>query len=120
MRHDREALAEQFFSGNAASYDRIASFSTLGLDGWWKRKILNKIPKTSNRIIEQASGTGNLTCKIARRLPECRITGVELQEEYLNIARKKARKLSNVEFIHGRAEEVMLEVEFDWIASDYL
>jgi demethylmenaquinone methyltransferase / 2-methoxy-6-polyprenyl-1,4-benzoquinol methylase len=116
----REELAEQFFSGNAATYDQIARYSTLGLDGFWKRKILNKIPKTSNRLIEQASGTGILTCKIARRLPECRITGVELQEEYLNIARKKARKLTNVEFIHGRAEEVILEGEFDCIASAYL
>ena len=51
-----EEFADQFFSGNGATYDQIASFSTLGLDGWWKRKILNKIPKTSNRIIEQASG----------------------------------------------------------------
>jgi demethylmenaquinone methyltransferase / 2-methoxy-6-polyprenyl-1,4-benzoquinol methylase len=116
----REELAEQFFSGNAATYDQIAGYSTLGLDGFWKRKILNKIPKTSNRLIEQASGTGILTCKIARRLPKCRITGVELQEEYLNIARKKARKLTNVEFIHGRAEEVILEGEFDCIASAYL
>jgi demethylmenaquinone methyltransferase/2-methoxy-6-polyprenyl-1,4-benzoquinol methylase len=117
-----EEFAEQFFSGNGATYDQIASFSTLGLDGWWKRKILNKIPKTSNQIIEQASGTGILTCKIARLLPECRIIGVELHEEYVNIARKKARdlQLTNVEFIHGRAEEVILDGEFDCIASAYL
>jgi hypothetical protein len=51
----REELAEQFFSGNAATYDQIASFSTWWLDGWWKRKMLSKIPKTSNRILEQAS-----------------------------------------------------------------
>ena len=120
MAQHREELAEQFFSGNAATYDQIARFSTLGLDGFWKRKILNKIPKTSNRIIEQASGTGILTCKIARRLPKCRITGVELHKEYLNIARKKARNLTNVEFIHGRAEEVILEGEFDCMASAYL
>jgi demethylmenaquinone methyltransferase/2-methoxy-6-polyprenyl-1,4-benzoquinol methylase len=82
-------LAEQFFSGNAATYDQIASFSTLGLDGWWKRKILNKIPKTSNRIIEQASGTGILTCKIARLFPKCRIIGVELHEEYVSHCQKK-------------------------------
>jgi demethylmenaquinone methyltransferase / 2-methoxy-6-polyprenyl-1,4-benzoquinol methylase len=120
MAKHREELAEQFFSGNAATYDRIARFSTLGLDGFWKRKILKKIPKTSSRIIEQASGTGILTCKIARRFPKCRITGVELLEEYLNIAREKARRLTNVEFIHGRAEEVILEGGFDCIVSAYL
>jgi ubiquinone/menaquinone biosynthesis C-methylase UbiE len=56
MATHREELAELFFSGNAATYDQIAKFSTLGLDGFWKRKILSKIPKTSSRIIEQASG----------------------------------------------------------------
>ena len=117
-----EEFAEQFFLGNGATYDQIASFSTLGLDGWWKRKVLNKIPKTSNRIIEQASGTGILTFKIARLFPKCRIIGVELHEEYLNIARKKTLdlQLTNVEFIHGRAEEVILDGEFDCIASAYL
>jgi demethylmenaquinone methyltransferase/2-methoxy-6-polyprenyl-1,4-benzoquinol methylase len=122
MTEHREELAEQFFSGNGATYDQIASFSTLGLDGWWKRKILNKIPKTSDRIIEQASGTGILTFKIARLFPNSRIVGVELHDGYLNIARKKARdlQLTNVEFIHGRAEEVILDGEFDCIASAYL
>jgi demethylmenaquinone methyltransferase/2-methoxy-6-polyprenyl-1,4-benzoquinol methylase len=117
-----EQLAEQFFSGNGATYDQIASFSTLGLDSSWKRKILDKIPKTSKRIIEQASGTGILTCKIARLFPKCQIIGVELHEEYVNIAGKKARdlQLTNVEFIHGRAEEVILDGEFDCIASAYL
>ena len=122
MTRSSEEFAERFFSGNAWSYDHIARVSTLGLDGWWKRKIIKKIPKTPDRILEQASGTGILTCKIAQLFPECRVIGVELHDEYLEIARKKARvlALSNVEFIHGRAEDVILEGEFDCIVSDYL
>ena len=114
--------AERFFSGNAWSYDHIARVSTLGLDGWWKRKILKKIPKAADRILEQASGTGILTCKIARLFPKSRVIGVELHEEYLKVARKKVRDLdlSNVEFIHGRAEDVILTGGFDCIVSDYL
>ena len=47
---------------------------------------------------------------------------MELHEEYLNIARQKVRdlELSNVEFIHGRAEDVIFKGEFDCIVSDYL
>ena len=47
---------------------------------------------------------------------------MDLHDEYLDIARKKVRdlELSNVEFIHGRAEDVILEGEFDCIVSDYL
>jgi demethylmenaquinone methyltransferase/2-methoxy-6-polyprenyl-1,4-benzoquinol methylase len=117
-----EEFAQQFFSGNAATYDHIATVSTLGLDSWWKRKIINKLPKAPKRILEQACGTGILTCKLARLFPECRIVGVELHEGYLNIAKQKARDLhlANVEFIHGRAEDVVPEGAFDCIVSDYL
>ena len=122
MNRRPEESAERFFSGNAWSYDHIARVSTLGLDGWWKRKILKKIPKAADRILEQASGTGILTCKIARLFPKSRVIGVELHEEYLKVARKKVRDLdlSNVEFIHGRAEDVILKGGFDCIVSDYL
>jgi demethylmenaquinone methyltransferase/2-methoxy-6-polyprenyl-1,4-benzoquinol methylase len=122
MNRRPEESAELFFSGNAWSYDHIARVSTLGLDGWWKRKILKKIPKAADRILEQASGTGILTCKIARLFPKSRVIGVELHEEYLKVARKKVRDLdlSNVEFIHGRAEDVILKGGFDCIVSDYL
>jgi demethylmenaquinone methyltransferase/2-methoxy-6-polyprenyl-1,4-benzoquinol methylase len=122
MNRRPEEFAEQFFSGNARSYDHIARISTLGLDGWWKRKILKRLPRTPDRILEQASGTGILTCKIAQLFPTCRVIGVELHDAYLNIARKKVRdlQLSNVEFIHGRAEDLILDGEFDCIVSDYL
>lgn len=117
-----EELAEQYFCGNGASYDHIAQVSTLGLDGWWKRKILRRIPRSPSRILEQASGTGILTCQIAQRFPNCRIIGVELHEGYLSVARNKVRdlKLTNVELIKGRAENVVFEGEFDCIVSDYL
>jgi demethylmenaquinone methyltransferase/2-methoxy-6-polyprenyl-1,4-benzoquinol methylase len=122
MNRRPEQLAEQYFWDNGASYDHIARVSTLGLDGWWKHKILKRLPTTPKRILEQASGTGILTCKIAQRFPGCRIIGVELHDGYLEVARKKIRdlNLSNVEFIHGRAEDVILEGEFDCIVSDYL
>ena len=122
MNRRPERLAEQFFLGNAGSYDHIAHISTLGLDGWWKRKILRKIPKTADQILEQASGTGILTCQIARLFPNSHVIGVELHEEYLDIARKKVSDLAlnNVEFVHGRAEDVILKGEFDCIVSDYL
>jgi demethylmenaquinone methyltransferase/2-methoxy-6-polyprenyl-1,4-benzoquinol methylase len=48
--------------------------------------------------------------------------GVDLQDEYLEVARQKARvlHLTNVEFIHGRVEDVVLQGDFDCITSCYL
>jgi demethylmenaquinone methyltransferase/2-methoxy-6-polyprenyl-1,4-benzoquinol methylase len=122
MIHSRTALAERFFSGNSATYEHIANVSTLGLDGWWKRKIVNKIPQHPTQIIDQACGTGLLTFKIAQRFPLCRIVGVDLQDEYLAIAKKRAEtlQLTTVEFVPGNAEDVVLEGHFDCITSCYL
>ena len=122
MIHSRTALAERFFSGNSATYEHIANVCTLGLDRWWKYKILNKIPRHPRQILDQACGTGLLTFKIAQRFPLCRIVGVDLQDEYLAIAKKKVEtlQLATVEFIHGKAEDVVLEGEFDCITSCYL
>jgi demethylmenaquinone methyltransferase/2-methoxy-6-polyprenyl-1,4-benzoquinol methylase len=115
-------LANRFFSSNGTTYDQIANLSTVGLDIWWKKKILNKVPKDSARILDQACGTGILTFKIARRFPQSRVIGVDLQDEYVTIARKKAEdlQLANIEFISGRAEDVILDGGFDCIASSYL
>ena len=115
-------LVNRFFSGTGPTYDDMVNLSTLGLDRWWKKKMLEKIPEGSARIMDQACGTGILTFKIAHQFPRCRVVGVELRDEYLNIAVEKAKgiKLSNVEFILGRAEDVLLKESFDCIISSYL
>jgi demethylmenaquinone methyltransferase/2-methoxy-6-polyprenyl-1,4-benzoquinol methylase len=120
--HPGEELVHRFFPGTGATYDYMVNFCTVGFDRWWKRKILEKIPQRSLRIIDQACGTGILTFKIAHKFPLCRVIGVELREEYLKIAKEKATdlNLSNVEFILGRAEDVMLDESFDCITSSYL
>jgi demethylmenaquinone methyltransferase/2-methoxy-6-polyprenyl-1,4-benzoquinol methylase len=115
-------LAERFFASNGMTYDQIANLSTLGLDMWWKQTILRKVPAGCGLILDQACGTGILTFKLARQFPHCRVIGVDLQDEYISIARKKATdlKLSNVEFISGRAEDVVLGEGLDCITSSYL
>ena len=114
--------ARRFFSGTGSSYDLIANLCTVGMDIPWKTKIIEKIPPNCRHIVDQACGTGILTFKIARRFPYCRVTGVELRDEYLNVARQKARamRLRNVEFILGRVEDVRLDALVDGITSSYL
>jgi demethylmenaquinone methyltransferase/2-methoxy-6-polyprenyl-1,4-benzoquinol methylase len=117
-----EILAHRFFSGTGASYDRIVNLWTIGFDRWWKNRIVAQIPAAPRRVLDQASGTGILTLKIARMFPGCRVIGVELREEYAAIAHRKvaALPMDNVTFIIGRAEDVVLKAEFDCITSSYL
>lgn len=122
MSDPRVELVHRFFSGTGPTYDRVVNLCTFGADIWWKKIILGKIPKGSTRIMDQGCGTGILTFQIAREFPHSHVVGVELRDEYLNLARKKARalRLDNVEFILGRAEDVLPEETFDCITSSYL
>lgn len=122
MTDPRVELVNRFFSGTGQTYDLVVNLCTFGADIWWKKIIVEKIPKGSTRIIDQGCGTGILTFQIAQKFPNSRVIGVELRDEYLKIAREKARalKLGNVEFILGRAEDVLLEGNFECITSSYL
>ncbi len=112
----------RFFTGTGSSYDRVVVACTCGLDLYWKKKIIAKIPANPVRILDQGCGTGILTLGVARAFPRCEVTGVELREEYLELAKRKARSegLNNVQFILGRAEDVVPEGDFDCITSSYL
>ncbi len=115
-------LVHRFFPGTGPSYDFMVNLCTLGFDRGWKKKLLEKIPEGSTRVLDQACGTGILTFKIAQKLPLSQIVGVDLTQEYLDIAHAKARRRRkrNVEFIFGKAEEVLLRQKFDCITSSYL
>lgn len=115
-------IAYRFFSGNASSYDRVVNLFTLGGDRTWKRSILDKLPPQASRVLDLACGTGILTLALAQRYPQAQVLGVDIMPQYLEIARRKATeaKISNVEFIIGRAEGVRLDGLFDCVTGSYL
>ncbi len=115
-------LVNRFFSGTGDSYDLIVNLGTFGSDRLWKSRILRGLPDAPGRVVDQAAGTGILTYRIARTFPGCHVIGVELRREYLERAlRKKASHPSErVDFIQGRAEDVILRGGVDAITSSYL
>jgi demethylmenaquinone methyltransferase/2-methoxy-6-polyprenyl-1,4-benzoquinol methylase len=118
----RLALVHRFFSGTGSSYDFMVNAATFGIDRMWKRRILELLPRDPVRVLDLACGTGILTLAIARRYPGCRVVGVELRDEYLDIARRKARRLGtrNVDLVLSRAEDYRSSEPFDCVCSSYL
>ncbi len=118
----RADMVRRFFSGTGSTYDHIVNVTTLGFDGRWKEKIVEKIPARSMRIMDQACGTGILTLKIARKYPHAEVTGVDVTEEYLRIAKERVKEsgLRNVELILGRAEDIVPRGGWDCVTSSYL
>lgn len=121
-RTSQSELVNRFFSGTGGSYDTVVNLGTFGSDRWWKRKILRCLPDSPGRILDQAAGTGILTYRIAATFPRCHVVGVELRREYLERALRKRVSLAaeNVDFVQGRAEDVVLRGGIDAITSSYL
>jgi demethylmenaquinone methyltransferase/2-methoxy-6-polyprenyl-1,4-benzoquinol methylase len=115
-------LVHRFFAGTGKSYDFMVNVATFGIDRLWKRRIVSLMPSNPRRILDLACGTGISTLAIANRYPNCQVVGVELRNEYLDIARQKVQKLGlkNIELVLGRAEDYYSEESFNCISSSYL
>jgi demethylmenaquinone methyltransferase/2-methoxy-6-polyprenyl-1,4-benzoquinol methylase len=112
-------LVPQFFDKTAQTYDSVVNWTTLGKDKYWKREILKKISNCKT-ILDLACGTGILTFQIAKQFPDSHITGIDITESYLNVAKKKLGPNQNVSFLKQDAEKLELAQKFDCIISSYI
>lgn len=78
------------FDKIARTYDRLNRLMTLGLDRRWRRRATKEVvsgqwPAAS--VLDVACGTGDMVCNLVQS--GCTVTGVDLSEEMLAIARRK-------------------------------
>lgn len=119
MTESPKDLVSQFFDKTAQTYDRVVNWTTFGKDRYWKREILKQIPNCET-ILDLACGTGILTFQIAERFPDSQITGIDITENYLNVAKKKLKSHHRVSFLKQDAEKLDLAQKFDCIVSSYI
>ena len=72
------------FDKIARTYDRLNRVMTFGLDRRWRRKAVKGL---NGNVLDVACGTGDMVIELAKR--GCMVTGIDLSEEMLSIARQK-------------------------------
>lgn len=73
------------FDTIARTYDRLNRLMTLGLDRCWRKRALRGV---QGNVLDVACGTGDMAVSLVER--GCTVTGVDISEEMLAIARQKA------------------------------
>ncbi len=73
------------FDKIARTYDRLNRLMTLGLDRRWRRRAVRDL---HGNVLDIACGTGDMVQELQKR--GCLVTGVDLSEEMLTIAKSKA------------------------------
>ena len=119
MTESPKGLVKQFFGNNAQSYEKVVNLTTFGRDTYWKKEIIKRISRC-NSILDLGCGTGILTFQIAEKFPNAKITGVDLTEGYLKIAKDKLKPYHKISFLLYDAEKITLDDTFDCITSSYI
>ena len=84
---------EQMFDSIAPAYDFMNRAMTLGIDKLWRKKAVKMVARTApKKILDVATGTGDLALTLARAIPDCLITGVDLSEGMIAVGREKIIK----------------------------
>jgi demethylmenaquinone methyltransferase / 2-methoxy-6-polyprenyl-1,4-benzoquinol methylase len=78
------------FGSIAARYDLANHLLSCGIDFYWRRRAAGIVAKWQpSRIVDLASGTGDLTLALQKKLPDAEVVGVDFLPEMLELAKQK-------------------------------
>ena len=108
------------FDTIARTYDRLNRVMTLGLDRRWRRRAVKEVVSGQQpvvNVLDVACGTGDMCVELLKR--GCTVTGVDLSEEMLAIAKVKGER-SKVKVEVADAENLPFEEEsFDGVTCAF-
>jgi len=80
----------QMFGAIARRYDLANHTLSCGTDFYWRKCAANMVASWRPRkIVDLATGTGDLALAVQKRLPDAEVTGVDFLPEMLELARRK-------------------------------
>ena len=98
------------FDNIAPTYDRLNHLFSLSIDKLWRRRVVRLVRRMKpQRILDLATGTGDLAIKMAKRIPKAHIMGVDLSEKMLAVAAEKVRRQGlddHIALYQGEAEHL--------------
>lgn len=108
----KREMVMKMFDDIAPTYDRLNHVLSFDIDRLWRRRVVRIVRRTgAKRILDLATGTGDLAIDLARRIRGSSIYGMDISHEMLEEARRKTRRTGLDERIvleEGDAERIPL------------
>lgn len=87
----KKEQVREMFDRIAPSYDRLNHTLSFQIDKLWRRHVVRIVRRMEpRRILDVATGTGDLALALARHIPGVQVLGVDLSEKMLAEAARKA------------------------------
>lgn len=112
---------KQFFNGLASKYDATNVVHSLGTKGIINNKAIDAMPVGKRDVIlDLCTGSGDMAIALSKRFPEVKIVAVDVSENMLEVARKKAIHYPNISFQYGDALDLPFEDDaFDGVVISF-
>ena len=98
MRNDNNSIEfssqiQNMFTAIAPRYDLLNRFLSMGLDRYWRKVAVDYLaPEANERIIDIATGTGDMLLEIVSRNNLLKVFGIDFSWQMLALGRSKAIK----------------------------
>ena len=111
---DKNKLVNSVFSEVYREYDLMNDIMSFGIHRIWKNKFLDWTnPQPHSKIIDVASGTGDIAKLFLKRLNNyCEITCVDPNLEMLKQSKMKLNRFDNIKWINAMAENIPVKDNF--------
>ena len=119
---DKNKLVNSIFSSVHKKYDLMNDIMSLGVHRLWKEKFIEWMnPQPNTRLIDVASGTGDIAKLFFKKTNETsKITCVEPNKKMLEQGKIKLRNYNTINWINSQAERIPVENDsYDYYSISY-
>jgi len=111
----------KIFDKISGKYDLINRVLSFGNDRTWRNKLVEHLPlKSDLSILDVATGSGDQIIAFLKSYKVKKLTGIDLSNEMLLVAKEKLKSTKNVVFEMASAEEVPYPSEsFDVVSCSF-
>jgi demethylmenaquinone methyltransferase/2-methoxy-6-polyprenyl-1,4-benzoquinol methylase len=84
----------KIFDTIAGTYDLLNRILSFGIDILWRKKLIRQLPPQRNlKVLDLATGTGDLAIALANDKRVSHVTGIDLSCQMIRLGRKKIQEL---------------------------
>ena len=108
-------MVRGMFNDIAPTYDKLNHILSFDIDKLWRKRVVRIVRKLgAKRIMDMATGTGDLAIALAKGIEESSIYGADFSSEMLAVAKQKIANLQlseRISLTECNAEDIPLEDE---------
>ena len=106
LREEKAERLRGMFGEVSPHYDLLNRLLSLGLDQGWRRRALAQLfLSAGGRLLDVATGTGDMAALALRFFPGCQVVGIDVSEPMLALGRRKAGS-ERCRFLPAQAQEL--------------